>query len=151
MLKIVIRWLKNKKDVIKHKKDDDAMNTKELTWTKVKIPSADFEKCDEKWKINRVGRRIYVWEDKQSALNLKDNMVRLKNQIEQSDEAVKIQANGLSRAQVGRIARNLKEVSNCGVYVRRTPLGSVGNSKTKRTFPVSYEILVTRGECNDKK
>ena len=150
-----MRWLKIKDNVTKNKKDDNIMDKNILTMTRPKISSSHFDKCKSAIEIKRVGRKIVIATRDGAIPISRDSVTQLTKQIEQGNKSVKIRANGLSRAQVGRIAGDLKNSSGMGVYIRRapvkqTPIGRSSVGRYGQAQLMNYEILVTDGNYDEE-
>lgn len=147
MLNRILEWfkviIKNKKE---HQKEEKYMATKTMRMPRAKISSTEFNKHTAVGEIRRVGKNVVIVDDQGSLLPISHKHVkRLKTHALQNRRSAIIKANGLSRAQIGRIAGDFKEGSTVGVYIRRVP-----TQKSSKSQVTNFEILLMDGD-NDEE
>ena len=152
MINGFLRWL-NKKTTTQEK-DEIVMYKTRLEMPRKRISSSDFDKNKTDMEIKRIGRQIVIVNNSSVVPISKVNIIDLKKQIEALNKTVKITTCGLSRAQVGRIANDLRENSGLGIYVRKVPAGRLtcadGPIRYHRNLQLmNFEILVTEGNSRE--
>lgn len=148
MFKRILKWLKlkiiNKKE---WQKGERRMATKTIKVPRGKISSAEFDKHTAVGVIRRIGKSVVVVDECGSLVPISHEYVKsLKTSALRNRHSAIIKANGLSRAQVGRIAGDLKEGSSVDVYIRRVP-----TPKSNKPQATNFEILLMDGNNNEGK
>lgn len=123
---------------IKKKEERTDMSTKALSMPRPKISSTEFSKHSTVGEIRRVGKSIVVVDESGAVLPISYNSVKsLRASALRKKRSAIIRANGLSRAQVGRIVGDLKEGAPIDVYIRK-----VTTSKSDKPQVTNFEILL---------
>ena len=130
---------------LKNKEERANMSTKILKMPRPKISSTEFGKHSTVGEIKRVGKHIVVIDESGSFLPISYNNVKnLRSYALREKRSAIIRANGLSRAQVGRIAGDLKEGAPIDVYIRK-----VAVPKSDKPQATNFEILLIGGNKDE--
>lgn len=148
MIHKVFIWVRQIiKRIIKLSKEEINMVTKSPMRQRTRVRSSEFRKHESVCEIRRHGKDVVIVNKSGSLTPISHKHVReLGQNALKSKRSAIIKANGLSRAQVGRIASDLREDSNVEVYIRKTPVRKVG-----RPQPMSFEILIKDGNTDEKE
>lgn len=146
LLKKFFSWIKSKYEKRLHsQKGEENMPVKSIRVPKDKIASTEFENHSIVSIIKRVGKEVVVVDSRGATTRISPKYLkRLKTSSLNNRGSVRIRANGLSRAQVGRIVGDLKEDFSGDVYIRKVsqPQRRLGKAQT-----MSFEILL-KGDSN---
>ena len=150
MIKKIFKWLISR--IINHKieqKAEKCMENVSVSPQKRKISSREF-KCSTDWRIKRVGKNIVIVGDKGAIFPLsKKHIENLRNTVLKNNNSAIIKANGLSRAQMGRIVRDFIDGQpNLKVYFKKIPAQGVQGSHSPQ--PTNFKILLMKGENHEK-
>lgn len=141
MLKKLIKFVLQipKKQTSKSKEEINMVKT---ALKKKRISSSVFNKHASIGEIRRHGKEIVLVNKGGSFTPASHKIIReLCEDVFRESSSAKIRTNGLSKAQVGRIAADIKDASNADVYIRKVPLRRV-----RKLQPVEFEILLTDGK-----
>lgn len=128
-------------------KGNEKMPTKTLKMPRAKISSTEFEKHAIVGEIKRIGKNIFIVDEQGIVSPVSQKHVKgLSTSVLKNRNSAIIKANGLSRAQVGRIAGDLKNNSSYGVYIRKVAAPKLGKPQA-----TNFEILLTDGKNNEIK
>ena len=147
MFNQILQWFKSIiKSKRKRQKEEECMATKTLKMPRAKISSAEFDKHTAVGEIRRIGKNVVIVDEQGSLIPISHKYVKnLRTSALRNRRSAIIKANGLSRAQVGRIAGDLKEGSPVGVYIRR-----VSTPKSNKPQATNFEILLMDGNSNEE-
>lgn len=143
MLKKLIKFVLQipKKQTSKSKEEINMVKTA-LKKKRKRISSSVFNKHASIGEIRRHGKEIVLVNKGGSFTPASHKIIReLCEDVFRESSSAKIRTNGLSKAQVGRIAADIKDASNADVYIRKVPLRRV-----RKLQPVEFEILLTDGK-----
>lgn len=138
-------WNKKKtKNVEISREEENAMATKATALLRPILTSEDFDKSPLVCEIKRIKKQLVMRDNNGKIEPVSQNKIReLRNIVLSDGSSVKIEVTGVSRAEVGRIAGDLKGNSPTKVYARKIEPTRLSRPQANR-----FEILIQGGNSD---